>query len=499
MKIILLLLLLAGIAKGEDLHFTQSGAGSHDGSSVGNAWSTSEASTAANWGSGAGKVSAGDTLWVNGTITSALTIQGDGTPGSVITIKFAAAAKFSAAAWASTGAILVGGRDHITIDGGTDGLMENTANGTGLANQVDSSIITASSANSLTVQNLIITNVYIRTIGTEQNGYGTAIEQLGTFTNYVVNNCRIHHAYIGITGRYDGSCRTVTWTSNLITRCNWGARMSDTTAASFMDGFTFGFNTVSNCGNWDDTSINSFHHNGCYIWAESGGYFTNSTFTGNTFGPGWGDHTTGGIFQSGQGMIGPALVMNNLFICETNVAPSNGSITWQNGGGFTGRIFNNTFIGGGDGRAIYLNVATAGAETVWIYNNIFQNQTSIALFSLANITLSSDNNVFWNLRANEGWYAEGFETSLANWQGLGYDPNSVTTSPNLDGSWLQVPTSSAIDGGTNVSSYVTTDRIGTSRPQNSVFDAGMFEYVVIAGTTQSATIGSGVRIKTSRR
>ena len=78
---------------------TQSGAGVHNGLSIGNAFSAAEFNTSGNWGASTGKISGGDTVYLSGTISTGLTMQGSGSSGSVITIDGASATlsgKFSA-------------------------------------------------------------------------------------------------------------------------------------------------------------------------------------------------------------------------------------------------------------------------------------------------------------------------------------------------------------------------------------------------------------------
>jgi hypothetical protein len=70
----------------ENYFVTQTGAGLHNGTSIENAFSASEFNNNANWGIGTGKISGGDTVYLNGSITSSLTLQGSGSSGNVITI-----------------------------------------------------------------------------------------------------------------------------------------------------------------------------------------------------------------------------------------------------------------------------------------------------------------------------------------------------------------------------------------------------------------------------
>ena len=74
----------------EDIYFGQSAAGANNGSSCANQLSAAAFNTAGNWGAGAGKVSAGDTVYLCGTITGRLNVQASGNAGNVITITAAA-------------------------------------------------------------------------------------------------------------------------------------------------------------------------------------------------------------------------------------------------------------------------------------------------------------------------------------------------------------------------------------------------------------------------
>src|SRR3990172_5372848 len=73
----------------KNIYVSQSGSG--DGSSCGSSRSASWFNASGNWGSGTGQINGGDTVYLCGTITSALTVQTSGTVGSVITIDGAAA------------------------------------------------------------------------------------------------------------------------------------------------------------------------------------------------------------------------------------------------------------------------------------------------------------------------------------------------------------------------------------------------------------------------
>src|SRR6202030_4448512 len=96
----------------------------------------------ASWGTGSAQISPGTTVHLCGTFTGTpgqqlLQVHGNGTSTSPIIIKFETNAILTAPYWSSLGAISESGRSYIVIDGGTNGLIKNTANGTGLGNAQD--------------------------------------------------------------------------------------------------------------------------------------------------------------------------------------------------------------------------------------------------------------------------------------------------------------------------------------------------------------------------
>jgi hypothetical protein len=102
-----LFLVCAITAQATKYYVAQTAQGSNTGADAGNAHSAQWFNTAANWGSGAGKINPGDTIHLIGNITSALTVQASGTSGNVTTILFDPGATMSVPAWAGSGAIIL--------------------------------------------------------------------------------------------------------------------------------------------------------------------------------------------------------------------------------------------------------------------------------------------------------------------------------------------------------------------------------------------------------
>jgi len=129
----LLCLLFSASARGEDFYISQTAQGGDTGLDCANAHSVSWFNMSGNWGTGAGKISAGDTVHLCGTITTSLVAQASGSSGLPINILFETDAKISKAVCGSNGCINTNSKTYITIDGGTNGIIESTTMGTGLA------------------------------------------------------------------------------------------------------------------------------------------------------------------------------------------------------------------------------------------------------------------------------------------------------------------------------------------------------------------------------
>lgn len=492
----------------EDLWFTQSGAGGHTGADLSNAWSVAEASTAGNWGAGAGKISAGDTLHASGTITTTLTVQGSGSAGNVITILFETNAKFSKAAWSggtltTTGAIAVDTKDYITIDGGTNGIIENTANGTGLANQQLSTGVNGTSCNHFIVKNLSVLNLYVRTAGTEQNGFGYGMGIINTAKNnaawldFIVRNCTVTNCYYGIYCDWPaGGASSVEWDHNTSSACNWNMGMGDR-AAGTMTTVLIHHNTCSNWSNWDDTASNNFHHNGFYGFGENSGLLTGVQVYANTFGGGYGSFATSAVFLSGG--IGTATIYNNIFKANASDAPATGFITMQPNGGASAtlKVYSNTFAGTGTGNGVYLNFengGTAAGTTMDLKDNVWSGVgTAVAIFTRGSSTTTSDYNVAYGLiGGSEFSYSTTGSASFktfAQWQALGFDAHGVTGNPLLNSNQTLQSGSSAIGTGTSLSGTFTDDFNGVTR--TNPWDIGAFKFgsstAIINVTTLNVT------------
>lgn len=500
---------------GADYYIAQTAAGDNDATSCANA----KAITALTWGSG-NMGAAGNTIHICGTITSTLTIGASGSAGQPITILFESGAKFSKgdnAAWggdtapSTSSAIYASSKYYITIDGGTNGIIENTDNGTGLGVSVNSHGIGMSAVSNIVIKNLTIKEIYKRTARSDvdSNSYGVGI-WVRNGSNITVNNNNIYGAFY---------CLVFTATtgdpSGLYVHHNNLSQMS-TGIKIALDGST----NYSNLNIYNNRIFDTYVWDGSWgtgLWHHRDGIHTWGNYTGktigtlniynNTFDGDWGAQSgwasprvTGYIYVTDY--TTPLLIYNNLF-APTDGTYNNGWIDAHTYGTGTIEIYNNTFSGlvkksiGGTG--VYL--AGTGSWTATFKNNIFKTLYIGVYDPTSDSTITSDNNIFYDLntvgRTGSAWYS-----SLSSWQGYlgggcpsatGNDCNSVTTDPKFVSSsdFSLQSDSPAIDAGDDLSASFTTDILGSTR---STFDIGAYEYGGAADTTPptitSATINT---------
>ena len=461
----------------EDLYFSQSGAGLHNGT-VGNEWSVSEASTAGNWGAGAGKISAGDTLHVTGIITSSLTCQGGGTAGSPVILFFEPNAKFSSGAFPNSGAINCNGFSNITIDGGANGVIENTDNGSGLGHQQQSVGLSAQLVNSLEVRRLTVRNIYRHTSSADTTPLDAPDGAIyfGHQTNVFIHDCTFGdvHWAVNLNFAY-GSTRDVTVSNCFIYNVDHGVVAGGFGSASYnlTNLYIFG-NTFSNYANWD-TTASVYHHDGIHVFGKAGAVAQNIVISGNTFMGEIGDHQcTGHIYceaddQGGTGGSGGYKIYNNLFLPPGN----HGNFGTISGGGIgvcNGWVANNTIYGANNNNHSTFRFSAGN----WGFTNniIVGAWSAISPYPISGGILNwhFDHNLYVSIGGG-GWNGN----SWAAWSASN-DSNSTTNAVSgLASSGIPQSGSPVINAGVNLNNLFNTDMAGNTR--GSLWDIGAFEYL----------------------
>ncbi len=491
-KFLLIYAVLYGTVFGTTYFVTQAGAGSANGSTLGNAWSAANFSTAGNWSATpgtAGKISPGDTVSLNGTFTpGALTTQGPGLNGNKITILFASGAKISGTGW--TGNAITGNHGFITVDGGTNGLIENLDNGTSLGHQVDCTGVAVNSATDFTVQNLTISPLYVRTGTSDTNSFGNGVfaSGVGNCNNLVVDHNTIRNMVQGIIYAFQTGAVNVQFSRNTISDTNWSMAIGDNgTAGNSLAGVRVWGNNSSNWATWEQSG-NLFHHNGLLMFCNNAtGSITDIQIYNEIYGPGFGPQNTSAIYTNGG--IGDQYIFNCQFLPAADEGPANGMITLRSMyRAQTNHLYNNLFNQPGAGPAscgIWMQIDFAAvAMTVDAQNNIFVGNWFYNIVDIptgGSIAYNGNHQMFYN---TQHFGSPGGQETIAAWMGFGptFDNDMITTNPQFvgGGNFHLQSSSPARGAASNLTSTgiaaLNHDADGVLRPTVAPWDQGPFQF-----------------------
>lgn len=483
---------LAGLAVStcgaENLFITQAAQGADTGVDAANAHSASWFNTSGNWGAGANKISADDTVHLVGTISSGLTVQGSGSSGHPVTILFETGAKISAPAF-TTGsggaALYASGKTDITLDGANTGMIENADNGDGLGKAVISRGIDLNAGcNRWTIKNLIIRNIYVHVSGNTSHLDSRCIHNYDG-SDFTVDHCTLNNAYYGIIASTNsGNISNFTASYNTISDCSTGMAPSLGNNGTSISGVQIHDNDITMGANWYDPG--DFNHvDGIHCFGRSA---TTDAITGykcyNNYIHGDCSTNSTAFIYLEDDVIDP-LIYNNVLVSSTHVS-ANSMLDLKQISTTTNvmRVFNNTFVGLGNtntgGGAIYVQSA-ASTTTLEARNNIFESvYVAFGLQVGQTATIIADNNLY-NDVGIVAWNSSQ-KVTLANWQtalggcpGTDRECSSLNVDPSLNRVYGLDPGSPAIGAGKNLSDYFTTDKNGISRPLSAAWNLGPYE------------------------
>ncbi|MGH7994723.1 MAG: beta strand repeat-containing protein [Opitutaceae bacterium] len=452
-----------------------------------------------------------------------LIVQASGTAGNPITLQFDPGANMTAPVWSSAyGAIDTNAKQYIVVDGGSgriggylalgvvNGVIQNTANGSSLAYQIPSGFVRMPDSSNVTVRNLALYNLYVRTSTTDEapaagahrdwSAIASFTNSGGARTNVWVDNCVIHDAFSGFYMDYTVGCSNFQYSDSTAYACNWGGNCGDDGSGASLTGLQVYGDYFHDFTNWEDLPTDNFHHNGFYGWAVSGGTLTGIRYYDNVVGPNFGSASSG-LFCSGA--VSDVVIYNNIFVENSEDKPADGLAYCSPDRDVAGTyaILNNTFVGGGVGIGVNFYRSQTGssvAQTLIVQNNIFSGlATAVALFNIdTNVSFDIEHDIDYNLNNGQAFCKSasnvGAFLSLAQWQALGYDANSLTQDPDLNADYSLGTASPAVDTGLDESAYFATaaDIIGTPRPQGAGWDIGAYELIQSGSAAQSITFVS---------
>lgn len=433
--ILIILCLFATSAFAADYYIDDTGGG--DGHSCGSPfkydwdWTTTHS------------VADGDTVWICGTVTHQINIPKGGT-STAITLKFSDGAKLSSTNGPYNGFIRCASKDNIIIDGGTNGIIENTDNGDHLTYDTDTNAIQIVTCNYIEVKNLTVQNIFIAISGHDTElGAGIVITD---GTNIQIHDNVVHDAFLGIYMNVQATDMSVMKVyDNTVSACKDAIGLSVGGTNRNANDIQVYNNSITMGTNWFPVDGARRHLNG---WHSSvvggGGSITNLKFYSNSIIGDPGNNATS-FFYSENENISPQ-IYNNLFV-NTNTgdySPGNGMVVVGNTAAANSpKVYNNTIVGNGYGNG--LNMPGKEGDTLSVYNNIFK---SLAV-GYAIVTLTPpvsiyhfDNNLYYD-NTYVGWYGGGGHSTLAAWQallaggesdcpsGTGHECNSISGSDPL--------------------------------------------------------------------
>ena len=479
-----------------DIYIAQNATGAGSGTNCANAQAVAWFNVSTNWGSGAGQIGPGTVVHLCGTFTGApgstmLATQGNGAAGSPITLLFEAGAVLTSPYWnASSGAITCNGNSYITIDGGSNGIIQNSDDGNnGQGNDQQSGAMEISQCNNIIVKNLTIHNIYIQQ---PQHVYANCSARVDSFAISVdggshirVTNNVIDHVRIG-TGIGAGPVAGTDFEVDHNTYTYVEVHTAVASGSLPHTNFRIHDNHFGTGAYIYDNPLNCYHHEAFHGFG-SGSPYPDQIFIYNNLVDGiWGtndsgQHITAGFFTE---FVGPTVIYaNNVIDFSTGGVgnePDNGFIFCKGDGSVDGNnhceAYNNTFISQGTFGTSF--EAQLGSSQMQFQNNLVVGADGPDAGG-DYWAVKPNNNGYYTTAA---WHIPGGATNWAGWQGYGSDVNGTGSAGN-PGTYAPVayvpPAGSlALRLGANLTSkcsiysWLCFDKNGNPRPASGAWVAG---------------------------
>jgi len=513
-----LIFMQCNLVANKNIFIAQNSIGNASGINSSNAYPMTWFNSSANWGSGANKISPGDTVHLCGLFDGAegqtlLTVQGSGAPLTPITILFEPGAVLQAPYFPKTGAININGKSFITIDGGSpcgeisdslspcNGLIQNTFNGSignicpggpcKFQQNISSAIYNEGTFSNIEIRNLSIKNMYLRT--NTSTADGSSVWSIYFAHSGEYHHIKIHHNVIwncseGITLTYDGhNPDDIQIYNNNIQDAHWHITLSaGGTDNSHATNIQIHDNEIYNWNNWSIPS-SIYHTNGIMLYnglcknCSIGD--TNSNIYNNYL---HGNLTGGKTNSSPSGMISLQdnsygfRIFNNCLFYDSGAVGSPGCMVYLLGPGVQNiRVYNNTFYGKSSAAAIFIGYPPV--TNIVIKNNVFSSSAYGLEVEGKDISMiTSDYNVGFNvvnwMCTNTGPGPPSCQNIAQSQSQNKLDLNSIIGDLRLDKNGCLLPGSAAIGRGENLTKLGITaldsDKAGISRPTIGPWDAG---------------------------
>lgn len=490
---------------GASIYVGETATGKGDGSDCANSESAAWFNDPSDWGSAAGLIGPGTVVGLCGIITTPLAAHGSGTAGSPITVywEYGAALSEPFCPGANSGCFNTNRQSYLTLDGGPDGVIRSTANGTTLANRQSSVVgIYAIDCTGCTIENLTIANMYVHSSPTDTSIDQTennAIEFSGSGMR-ILNNV-IHDVGWALYDNENPTDVNVRVQGNDIYNTDHGLAL---VANNFVGGevgpVVVDGNDFHDYANWD-TETGVYHHDGIHCYTSDNGqgaahytglYIYDNLFGGLTdlAGEPDGDETTAQIFL--EGGTGPSATpcadsSSEIYIFN-NVASVSSDVYNGVFGIFSGQahVYNNTLIGSDTTGGLVFGTGSDVTKEA-LTNNVLTSGNQLLSISSPSYLASGSpsHNVYANGGTNAFVCGQNYYpfSGFSKWVTcIGGDAGSAAVaSAGLTADGAPAAKSAAMGVGENLTSLCTNylaalcnEMNGTPRPASGPWDAGAY-------------------------
>ena len=421
--------IVAAGSAGQQIYVSQAGAGDQSGEgSCSDAHPLSWLNSESNWGSGANRVAPGTTVDLCGTLTEQVATKGSGSNGKPVTIDFTAGAKIAMGGSGCPGSGCIdidSGSEYVTIDGGTDGAIENTERSYAREKEEGPPTIgvLANGCRHCSIEHLQIGPLYVAEKGdvvgnTEIRGV-TIDSEGGTPEHDTITNNYFHDlgwAVIVANGEKSGHIYVE---DNTFYHLTHGLAIGGGNGAGSSIGQeTFAHNRFYGNSNWEDGAADTNHVDGvhCFASPTNLAHYT-GLFIYDNYITTEGQNTTGPIFIEGENGHTPCADKTSNIWIFNNVLTGNTCCGLA--GAFAGEdhTYDNTMIGEGPTteRGSIETCETWNSDTkegraLVVGNRTFKNNVVTSCHNLmgAESYLAASDGMEHNLWANAGSDNEAF-------------------------------------------------------------------------------------------
>jgi hypothetical protein len=431
----------SALASTTDIYIAQNAAGGNTGADCADAHPVTWFNSSANWGTGNGQIGPGVTAHLCGTITGAagttmLTAAGSGASGNPIRILFESGGILTAPYWSASGAIVLTNRSFLTVDGGVNGQIVATTNGTAgstlctagpCSTQQTSVGVNAMGCTNCEIKNLAISNMYVH--DSSFNSNDTAVDQANTNAVKFLNTNSItvdHNTFHDCGWCINGWGNNIELAANEIyntDHCFAIGPNANITNISVHDNHCHDFI------NWDTTS-DAYHHDGLHIFEDSSHSVSGANIYNNLFDGNSGVNITAFFFT--EGLMTGTTIYNNSFILQAGRTMT--GLIWltnnSNGTNVGTRVFNNFM--NGTNSSICSAYKSESASGLTLQNNAFigcptlvdlEGTTTFASQGIGNNAYSSGSSQSFNWRGQTTGSFSVWKAELPN--GSGQESQSI--------------------------------------------------------------------------